>query len=317
MPSQRSRPLLAPILCALVLGLAAGVAPARAQQPPAPPAPPESYRYRINVQLVLVPVSVSVPTGEPVTSLDQSAFEALEDGQPRPIKLFEKETSLPLQLALLVDASLSAANDLKQEKEAMVQFIQRVLRPNDAAALYQLSGKLKPLAKFSDSTATLEKSLRGLRPGAGTALYDAIIEAASELKDRQGRRALVLITDGNDTTSKHNFHDALRAAQEAELSIFSLLVRPIPGESGRSVRGEHVLQEFADMTGGRVFFPGSVTQLDRFFDELSEMLRTQYLIGYEPLPPSPRSEFRTIEIKVKGQDYVVRHRTGYYTEAAP
>jgi Ca-activated chloride channel family protein len=140
------------------------------------------------------------------------------------------------------------------------------------------------------------------------------VETSSKLKEREGRRVMVLITDGNDTTSKMNYHDALRSIQEGEVTVFALLVRPIPGESGRSVRGEHVLVSFAELTGGQVFFPAGVGEMDRFFDELNQLLRTQYLLGYRPAPPG-REEFRTIEVRIKsGENFVVRHRKGYYTE---
>lgn len=284
--------------------------PAPAQEPPA-----DDYRYRVDVQLVMVSASVITPAGKPVTDLDQDAFEVYEDGTLRPLKVFEKKTALPLQLVLLVDASLSAASELPGEKMAMARFIQRVLRPVDAAALYEFSGGPRALVDFSDDIRKLEAGLQLIRPRAGTALYDTLVEASARLKERQGRRVLVLITDGNDTTSEKDFHAALRALQEAEATVFALIVRPIPGESGRSVRGEHVLISFAEATGGRVFYPARVADLDPFFDELSELLRTQYLLGYQPAPAEWRSRFRSIDVRVKGGDYMVRHRTGYYAEA--
>jgi len=279
-----------------------------------PPRPPDSYHVRVDVQLVLVSASVSGRDGRPVTDLAQDSFEVYENGRLRPIQLFERQTALPLQLVLLIDASLSAAKELPVQKEALGRFIQRVLRPQDAAALLQLSTKERVLADFSAEGASLQTKLRGIRPHAGTALYDALVEACGKLKDRPGRRVIVVVSDGNDTVSKSNFHAAQRAAQEAEATIFALVVRPIAGESGRSVRGEHALMTFAELTGGRVFFPAAPAELDRFFDDLSALLRTQYLIGYQPAPPSYQPEFRTIEVRVKGTDYVVQHRKGYYSE---
>ena len=280
-----------------------------AQQPP-----PDPYRYRIDVQLVLVPASVTTADEKPVTWLEQDAFEVYEDGQLRPLRVFEKKTALPLQLVLLVDVSLSAATELRAEKMAMSRFMRRVLRPGDAAALYEFAGRARVLVDFSHDLAKLEGGLKQIRLRAGTALYDTIVEASTKLKERQGRRVMVLATDGADTTSKNDFHAALRAAQEVEAAIFALVMRPIPGESGRSLRGEHALFTLADMTGGRIFFPARVAELDRFFDELSELLRTQYLLGYQPAPAKGGPAFRTIEVRIKGSDYVVRHRKGYYSE---
>lgn len=285
------------------------VVPARAQE-----LPPDSFRYRVDVQLVLLSASVLTPEGRPVTDLEQEAFEVYEDGHLRPIKLFERKTALPLQLVLLVDASLSAASELKAQKAAMARFIQRVLLPKDTAALYELSGKSKAVVDFCDSPRKLQEGLQQIEVRAGTALYDATVEVSAKLKAREGRRVMVVVSDGNDTTSESDFQAALRALQEAEATLFALVVRPIPGESGRNVRGEHVLITLAELTGGRVFFTDRVGEMDRFFDELSDLLRTQYLLGYQPAPPGYRSEFRTIEVRIKGRKDIVRHRTGYYAE---
>jgi VWFA-related protein len=160
---------------------------ARPQEPP-----PDSFRYRIDVQLVLLSASVTTAAGRPVTDLDEGAFEVYEDGKLRPIKLFERKTALPLQLVLMVDASLSAVSKLPAEKEAMARFIHRVLLPADVAALYELSGKSKPVVEFSRDVKQLEAGLTLIEERAGTALYDAIVEVASKLKEREGRRVMVI-----------------------------------------------------------------------------------------------------------------------------
>ncbi len=281
----------------------------QAQEPP-----PESFRYRVDVQLVLVSTSVLDAEGHPVTTLEQEAFTVYENGQMRPLRLFERKTAQPLQLVLMVDASLSVASELAAQKVAIGRFIQRVLQPKDTAALYELSGEAKPVVDFTESASQLQAGLQGIRVRAGTALYDAIEAAAEKLKEREGRRVLVVISDGGDTTSKSDFKGALRAAQEAETTLFALVVRPIPGESGRNVRGENVLTTLADLTGGLVFFTDRVGELDGFFDDLNHLLRTQYLLGYQAAPPSFRPEFRTIEVRLKDPGYRVRHRQGYYSE---
>lgn len=298
----------------LVAGLAAVVAASwpvalSAQEPP-----PDEFRYRIDVQLVLLSANVFSPDGAPITTLEQDAFEVYEDGQPRPIKLFEKSTGLPLQLVLMIDSSLSAATELEAEKQALMRFIEQVLQKQDAASLYVLSGKPEPAVDFTAATVRLREALKAIRVRGGTALYDAIVGVSEKLRGREGRRVMVVISDGNDTTSNEDFHAALRAAQEAEATIFALVVRPIAGESGRNVRGEHVLITLADLTGGRVFFADRVGELDRFFSELNGLLRTQYLLGYQPAPPKLRPEFREIEVRIKGADYNVQHRKGYYAE---
>ena len=274
----------------------------------------DSFRYRVGVQLVLVPASVTNAQGKAVNDLGQEAFEVLENGQARPIRVFERATALPLRMALMVDASLSTFAELEAEKKAISQFIRGALRPQDSAALYEFSGGVRLLADFSNSARTLEIGLATIKVKAGTALYDAIVEASARLREQEGRRVLVVISDGNDTTSQADFHAALRALQEAEASVFALVVRPIASESGRSVRGEHALMSLAELTGGRVYFPSRPQEMDRFFAELDEFLRTQYLIGYEPAPPPLRAEYREIAVRVKESDYTVRHRKGYFVE---
>jgi VWFA-related protein len=153
---------------------------ARAQLPPPPPS--EDFRYKVGVQLVLVPASVSTPVGTALTDLKQDDFEVFENGKPRPLKVFEKSVALPLRLVLMLDASLSTASELNTEKAAMVRFIQRVLRPQDTAALYEFSGGVRVLADFSGSAKTLDTALKTIRPKAGTALYDAIIEASGNCR---------------------------------------------------------------------------------------------------------------------------------------
>ncbi|MGH9804659.1 MAG: VWA domain-containing protein [Candidatus Acidiferrales bacterium] len=282
---------------------------AAAQEPP-----PDTFRFRVNVQLVLLPTSVSTSDGRSVSDLAQEAFEVYEEGELRPLRLFERQTAIPLQLVVLIDASLSAAVELPAQKDAVARFLRRVARAQDHVAIYQLSGKNRSVADFSNDTPKLLASVKEIREGSGTALYDVLVEASEKLKAREGRRVVVVVSDGNDTTSKSNFQAALRALQEAEVTLFALVVRPIAGESGRSVRGEHTLITLANLTGGRVFFPAGTGELDRFYRELDELLRTQYLLGYQPAPPGFRQEFRLIEVRVKGGDYTVRHRQGYYSE---
>ena len=168
------------------------------------------------------------------------------------------------------------------------------------------------MVDFSSDAGQLERSLKDIKARAGTGLYDTLIEAAAMLEQREGRRVMVLITDGNDTTSKFDFRSALDAVTEVDATIFALVVRPIAGESGRSIRGEHALIQFADTTGGQVFFPAGPEELNKFFDELSQVLRTQYIIGITPAPADYQSDYRTIVVKVKGGDYRVRHRKGYF-----
>lgn len=307
--AARYGPNTLPVMLA-VLTLCFLAAPGFAQEPPE-----TRTSIKVNVRLVMVPASVSSFSGDPVTNLTRSSFEVYEEGVLRPIRVFEKSDNLPLQMILLIDTSLSAAKELPAEKEAMARFIRRVLRREDSAALIEMAGDARIVVDFSSDANHLEGSLKDIKARAGTGLYDTLLEAAAMLEEREGRRVMVLITDGNDTTSRASFREALDAVTEVDATIFALVVRPIMGESGRSVRGEHVLIQLGDMTGGQVFFPAGAEELDEFFDELSDVLRTQYIIGIAPAPAGYNAEYRKIVVKVKGGEYRVRHRKGYFTDS--
>ena len=272
-----------------------------------------SHTMKVDVRLVMIPAHVVSPSGDPVTGLEREQFEVREKGKIRPIKFFERSENLPLQMILLIDTSLSAARELPAEKAAMARFIRRVLRRGDAAALIEMAGDARTVVDFSPDANELETSLKKIDARAGTGLYDTLIEAAEMLGKREGRRVMILITDGNDTTSKDDYHAALAAVTEIDASIFAVVIRPIAGISGRSVRGENVLTSLSEMTGGQAFFPAGAEELDRFFDELSDVLRTQYLIGITPAAPGRESDYREIEVRVSGGEYSVRHRSGYFT----
>lgn len=311
------RPPLIPLWLVLwcVLWCVLWLPPVLPAQAPVPSQP--GHTLKVDVRLVMVPASVSSPAGDPVTNLGRDSFEVFEEGQPRPIRVFEKSMDLPLQMILLIDTSLSAAKELPSEKAAMARFIRRVLRRQDSAALIEMAGDARTVVDFSSDTDKLVKSLKTINARAGTSLYDTLVEAAEMLGQREGRRVMILITDGNDTTSKAGYHDAREAVTAVDATLFALVVRPIAGESGRSVRGEHVLISLSELTGGQVFFPAGAKELDRFFGELSDVLRTQYIIGIVPSPPGREEEYRSLEVRVSGGDYFVRHRKGYYTRSIP
>lgn len=294
-------------------GLALAFALLSVSASPAQEPVPTAHTLKVNVRLVMVPTSVSSPSGDPITHLKADSFEVLENGKVRPINVFEKAVDLPLQMILLIDTSLSAAKELPKGKASMARFIRRVLRREDAAALIEMAGDARTVVDFTSDANKLEKSLKKIRERAGTGLYDTLVEAAGMLGEREGRRVMILITDGNDTTSKADYHEALAAVTQVDATIFSLVVQPIAGESGRSVRGENVLTSFADLTGGQAFFPSGTKELDRFFDELSEVLRTQYILGFVPEIWGRESEYRELEVRVREGDYFIRHRKGYFT----
>jgi Ca-activated chloride channel family protein len=168
---------------------------------------------------------------------------------------------------------------------------------------------------------SIEHGIDDLQKGAGTSLYDGIYLAADTLLDRQGRKVIVLITDGGDTTSNTDYSTAARHAEEAEAIVYSIIIVPIAASAGRNTGGEHALIQLSKDTGGKYYYAESIAQLDEAFHQISEELRTQYLLAYYPSRRVSDSSFRRITVEVtkkepEGTELQVRHRAGYYTAPA-
>ena len=162
----------------------------------------------------------------------------------------------------------------------------------------------------------MDRGIAGMRSGSATAMYDAVYLGSEALEHRQGRKVMVIITDGGDTLSKVNYQDALRAAQQAEAIVYSIIIVPIPSSAGRDLGGEHALIQLSHDTGGKYYYADSVDRLDQAFEHISQELRTQYLLAYYPSRRVADSDFRRIEVKVNAKDQsdlAARYRTGYYT----
>jgi len=280
---------------------------------------------KVDVKLVNVFLTVTDQRGSPAASLERADFEVLEDGIPQTVAIFERDSQLPLSIVLAVDASLSTRKDLKFEIESARRFVHSILRPVDGLALYRFAENVDELVRFSNSFSNIDRGLDRLRVGSGTALYDAIYLAAGALLDRQGRKVMVLISDGGDTTSKADYAAALRAAEEAEAMVYSIIIVPIEASAGRNTGGEHALIQLSRETGGRYYYAGSSLGLEQAFRQIDRELRTQYLLAYYPSRRLSDSEFRRITVRVKeqgaaggetpdrGPQFLVRHRGGYYT----
>ncbi len=170
---------------------------------------------------------------------------------------------------------------------------------------------------FTADLRRIDQNIDHIYLGAATAVYDAMYVASRALDKRKGRKVLVLITDGEDVDSKVEYKEAVRAAQEAEALIYSIIIVPIEASAGREIGGEHALIQLSDDTGGKYYYATSINQLDDAFRKISDELRTQYLLAYYPSQRTSFSEFRRIEVKVRGVPdapaYRVRHRAGYYS----
>jgi Ca-activated chloride channel homolog len=269
---------------------------------------------RVEVNLVNVIASVLDANHEPAPNLSRDQFEIYEDGKPQNIAIFEAETQQPLDLALMMDTSLSEWSDLRFETEAAARFLDQVVRPGDRAAVFEFADRVTQLSGFTDNQAILRDALRHVASGDGTALYDAVyLGSAALAKQASGRRkVLVLITDAGETTSRVDFDAARGAALRAEVLLYTIVVRAVPGEIGRNTGGEHALETIADATGGAMYYPYSISQLGAMFDQIDRELRTQYRLAYYPHPRPPQGVYRRIEVRVKG-NYHVRYRKSYYT----
>jgi len=273
--------------------------------------------FKVDVKLVNVFVTVTDERGAPVAGLVKDNFELLEDGKPQKISVFDKESALPLSIVMDIDTSLSTRKDLPLELVSARRFAHAILRPVDALSLYEFSEIVDEVVPFTPDLKTIDRGIDRIRPGSATALYDALYLGAEALESRQGRKVMVVITDGGDTVSKVDYQEALRAAQQAEAIVYSIIVVPIEASAGRDTGGEHALIQLSEDTGGKYFYAASVPQLDEAFRQISDELRTQYLLAYYPSQRLADSDFRRIQVTVTGQSVVggikVRHRTGYYT----
>jgi Ca-activated chloride channel family protein len=271
-------------------------------------------RIRVSVNLVNVLVSALDEHNRPAPDLPREAFQLFEEGVEQKIEVFEPETQLPLDLALMIDSSLSAHKEIAFEQEAAGHFIGQVLRPGDRLAVYAVGESVTQLAGFSDNVASLQAAVRRMPNDAGTSIYDAVLLAARSLEHRgeDRRKVIVLVTDAGETTSRADFDAARKEAVRSGSLLYTIVIRPVKNESGRNTAGEHALETITDTMGGAMFFPDSAGELNGIFDRINRELRTQYRLGYYPNPRGPANSYRQIEVRVAGK-YQVRHRKSYLT----
>ena len=290
---------------------------------PSDKAPDKTSTYRVDVKLVNVSVTVTDDHGAPVSTLKKDDFTVLEDGVEQKLAVFDRESALPLSIVLAIDASLSTRKDLKLEQDAAHAFAHSVLRSQDTLAVYQFSEIVEDLVPFTNDLKEIDRGIARVEVGAATALYDAIYLGSQSLLRRQGRKVLVVVTDGGDTMSRVNYPQALREAQQADALIYSIIMVPIAASAGRNTGGEHALIQMSEDTGGKYYYADTPQEINRAFRSISDELRTQYVLGYYPVRRLSASDFRRIQVKVTppadsglNQPLHSRYRTGYYTSKA-
>ncbi len=272
--------------------------------------------YRVNVDLVNILCSVfDKNTNSFVTNLTRDDFIVYEDNQRQEIKNFARETNLPLTIAMLIDTSQSVAPKLKFEQDAATSFFQSILRDKDRAMLVEFDSGVTLLQDFTSDPNKMAREIRKLRAAGGTALYDAIYMTCDEKLIREmGRKAIIILSDGADESSKVSLHQAMEMALRAESTIFAISVTRggFFGVGGSSREGENVLKDMAQETGGRSFFPFKTDELDEAFRQINQELRSQYNIGYVSTNSRLDGSYRKIEIKIPERGLKLSYRKGYY-----
>jgi Ca-activated chloride channel family protein len=252
--------------------------------------------------------------GKFVRNLNEADFSILDDHKPpQTIVSFARQTDLPLQLGLLIDTSGSVRSRFDFEQQAAIDFLKQVVRPQfDRAFVMGFSTHSQVTQDFTDNVALLSVGVHHLRNGGGTALYDAIYRACKEkLKsksDRPVRRALIVLSDGEDNQSDVSKAQAIEMAQRAEVIIYAIST----DDSGLVLRGDETLQQLTDATGGRAFFPYKQKDITHSFTSIEDELRSQYVVSYHPADFDADGRYRSIEITALKKDLQVRARKGYY-----
>jgi Ca-activated chloride channel homolog len=308
------------IVCAIgLLGFAVWAAQQNPPQAPKQQLPPpqsdEPTRISVEVTRVNMLFTVTDKKGKFVTNLGKDDFEVIDSKKPQAIAEFTAESDLPLRLAVLVDTSNSIRERFRFEQEAASEFVRSVIRTNqDKGVVVGFDTAPSMAADLDEDTSKLEKAIRDLRPGGGTAMFDAIYFACKEklMRDQPAskyRRAMVILSDGDDNNSRYTRDQALEMAQKADTVIYAISTNITRVESD----GDKVLRYFTAETGGRPFFPFKVEDLEVSFENIASELRHQYNISYRPEPLVTDGAFHPIELRVKGRkDLVIHARKGYY-----
>ncbi len=304
-----------------------------------------SETLKVNVAVVQLFFNVKDKHGALIPNLAKENFDVFEDGKGQTIKYFKAETDLPLTLGILIDSSGSQMRVLDMEKEVGASFLESTLRPKDEAFVISFDVDITLLQDFTNSVSRLRHALNEAKINTGgvscsggpigpqgpipcpstgprgTALYDAVYLAShDELGHEVGRKAMILLTDGQDEGSRLKIKDAIEAAQKADAICYVLLIadRGFYGMGGLGYNGDSDMKKLTQETGGRMIEVGNkIEKLRQAFDQIAQELRSQYDIGYTSTNTARDGSFRKVEIKSKQSDYKIQARSGYYATAVP
>ncbi len=267
---------------------------------------------RVEVEVVNILVSVhEEKSGIFIRDLSPADFEVYEDGVRQEITNFVEETDLPLAIALCIDTSSSVRIKLRFEKEAATDFLFSVMTPRDRTLLLEFDTAATLLHDFTSNTNRLTREIERLRAGGGTSLYDAIyLVSEQKLKNVEGRKVLVILSDGADQTSISTYEDALREVFQAEAAVYAISTTRFGADVDHE--GDNALRQLADETGGRAYFPYTTGELSKAFKAINEELRNQYSVSYVPRNKKADGTFRKVRVKVRHPNKILFYRKGYF-----
>jgi Ca-activated chloride channel family protein len=281
-------------------------------------APQQTPAFRAAVDLVSLNVTVADAAGHYVTDLAQEDFSVFEDGAKQDVTFFSK-TNLPIALSLMLDTSASMDTKLPTAQEAAIGFVRR-LRPQDLAEVIDFDSRVTIGAPFTANAAELEQAIRKTSAGGSTSLYNAVYIALKDLKkivarnvEEIRRRAIVVLSDGEDTSSLLPFEEVLDLAKRSETAIYAIGLRSADIVESRGFKeAEFALRQFAQETGGRAFFPSQVLDLAKIYGDISDELSSQYTVGYTSRNPRRDGAWRRIVVRINGRQLTPRTKLGYF-----
>ncbi|HYL91893.1 MAG TPA: VWA domain-containing protein [Alphaproteobacteria bacterium] len=320
--TMKSFVLTVSLACFCVAGLGQTPSPASPQQPSATPAPAVAGDDLANAKVLRVLVdevslifTVQDKHGKFVKDLPENEFRVLDNGRPpKQVRRFEAQTNLPLRVGLLIDASTSIRERFLFEQQAAVEFLQQIIRPEtDKAFVMEFDDEFKVTQDFTNDLDKLTKGVKVIRPGGGTAMWDAVYSACRDklLKQKEGvevRNAIILVSDGDDNQSRALREEAVEMAQRANVIIYAIST----SLTNIHDNGAHNLKLLAEATGGRAFFPFKLSELSDAFSAIQGELRSQYSLFYKPEGLIANGQFRPIEVNSASKKYKIRAKKGYY-----
>jgi len=274
-------------------------------------------RFRSGIELVSLNVTVTDGAAKYVTGLTQDDFEVFEDGAKQSLSFFSAVQS-PIALAILLDTSNSMEEKLATAQEAATGFVRR-MKKDDVMEVVEFNSQVRVPQPFTNDMSALERAIRATSVNGSTSLYNAVYVSLRSLKDEKAknaeeirRQAIVVLSDGDDTSSVIEYDDVLDLAKRSETAIYAIGLRTPESGRGKFKEAEFVLRQLSQETGGRVFFPTSVAELPKIYEQISDELASQYTMAYSSKNPMHNGAWRRLDVRVNKQGLTARTRRGYY-----